>query len=123
MIQRPPRSPRTYAHIPYTTVYRSCRAVRTRTRRRRGVAAKAARGAAPDKRNDMIDLSDLPERGEPQQPSASASLLRSEEHTSEHQSLMRTSNAVFCFQKTTKKQILTHHEHQKQPYVQHHTYN
>jgi hypothetical protein len=52
------------------------RAVRTRTRRRKGVAAKAARGAAPDKRNAMTDLSNLPERGEPQQPGACAYLLQ-----------------------------------------------
>src|SRR3546814_1630927 len=36
-----------------------------------------------------------------------ASILRSEEHTSELQSLMRISYAVFCLKK--KKQYITHH--------------
>src|SRR3546814_3587688 len=35
--------------------------------------------------------------------------VRSEEHTSELQSLMRISYAVFCLQ--TKKQLTTHHPH------------
>src|SRR3546814_1951109 len=35
---------------------------------------------------------------------ATAFLVRSEEHTSELQSLMRTSSAVFCLKKTTNKQ-------------------
>src|SRR3546814_10418247 len=34
-------------------------------------------------------------------------ITRSEEHTSELQSLMRSSYAVFCLKKTTKKQQLT----------------
>src|SRR3546814_4316912 len=36
---------------------------------------------------------------------------RSEEHTSELQSLMRTSYAVFCLKKNTDKQISTHNTH------------
>src|SRR3546814_5429978 len=39
---------------------------------------------------------------------ASRRALRSEEHTSELQSLMRNSYAVFCFQKNKKR---THHPH------------
>src|SRR3546814_8126818 len=34
---------------------------------------------------------------------------RSEEHTSELQSLMRISYAVFCLKKKNNKQIITHH--------------
>src|SRR3546814_8150292 len=36
---------------------------------------------------------------------------RSEEHTSELQSLMRISYAVFCLKKKTKKQSRSHHKH------------
>src|SRR3546814_1123208 len=36
--------------------------------------------------------------------------LRSEEHTSELQSLMRISYAVFCLQKTKSTSIYTHHK-------------
>src|SRR3546814_10038389 len=35
--------------------------------------------------------------------------MRSEEHTSELQSLMRNSYAVFCLKKNTNKQYLTQH--------------
>src|SRR3546814_1561094 len=44
--------------------------------------------------------------------SAGLSLKRSEEHTSELQSLMRISYAVFCLQKKNKKTYL-HHYHTK----------
>src|SRR3546814_6485996 len=40
----------------------------------------------------------------PPAPAASHPLFRSEEHTSELQSLMRISYAVFCLKKKTKKQ-------------------
>src|SRR3546814_10834998 len=39
-------------------------------------------------------------------PAASTTIYRSEEHTSELQSLMRISSAVFCFTKKTIKQII-----------------
>src|SRR3546814_5490537 len=38
---------------------------------------------------------------------AESGLVRSEEHTSELQSLMRISYAVFCLKKNTKTQIIT----------------
>src|SRR3546814_6584284 len=40
--------------------------------------------------------------------------FRSEVHTSELQSLMRISYAVFCFKKKTKTHNTTHHLHDKQ---------
>src|SRR3546814_5262672 len=43
--------------------------------------------------------------------------MRSEEHTSELQSLMRTSYAVFCLNKKTHQHNHTHHNHKRQ----HHT--
>src|SRR3546814_3970392 len=45
------------------------------------------------------------ERLYPAMPYASYALMRSEEHTSELQSLMRTSYAVFCLKKKKHKQI------------------
>src|SRR3546814_16348765 len=70
MIRRPPRSTRTDTLFPYTTLFRS----------RRG--GRAAKGRDP-----------------PDQGSADRRGPRSEEHTSELQSLMRISYAVFCLKK------------------------
>src|SRR3546814_2427044 len=73
MIRRPPRSTRTDTLFPYTTLFRSHRAVNSRNGARIGVHTTG-----------------LPS-GEP--------VVRSEEHTSELQSLMRISYAVFCLKK------------------------
>src|SRR3546814_6316332 len=83
MIRRPPRSTRTDPLFPYTTLFRSYRRV-----------AYAPTGAfrAPDGH---------PSRGSVRQPTyIPFGLSRSEEHTSELQSLMRISYAVFCLKKT-----------------------
>src|SRR3546814_9061076 len=104
MIRRPPRSTRTDTLFPYTTLFRSqWRARRQPRRGGRGCAGQArsqrdplfgheearrallhvGRGRAFDQRLGVPD--------------------RSEEHTSELQSLMRISYAVFCLKKKTKK--------------------
>src|SRR3546814_14500795 len=77
MIRRPPRSTRTDTLFPYTTLFRS---------RPRRIAAGAAsrRGLSQDARRRRGRLCDAD---------------RSEEHTSELQSLMRISYAVFCLKK------------------------
>src|SRR3546814_5283366 len=79
MIRRPPRSTRTDTLFPYTTLFRS-----PRPRRERPLVPK------------MIDHhhhgSQKPQRIKAQQ-------TRSEEHTSELQSLMRISYSVFCLKK------------------------
>src|SRR3546814_3091572 len=77
MIRRPPRSTRTDTLFPYTTLFRSHAAVLHGARGvHRDVAAPdGARQRAPTART------------------------RSEEHTSELQSLMRISYAVFCLKK------------------------
>src|SRR3546814_5740003 len=72
MIRRPPRSTRTDTLFPYTTLFRS---EDWRNRKKWDAYVKAA--------NDMF------EHCSP----------RSEEHTSELQSLMRISYAVFCLKK------------------------
>src|SRR3546814_1829156 len=53
------------------------------------------------KKRDDFDLSMFNHAG---RESAPAPVLRSEEHTSELQSLMRISYAVFCLKKKTKQQ-------------------
>src|SRR3546814_7501325 len=93
MIRRPPRSTRTDTLFPYTTLFRS----------RRGCSAIAS---AP--RTCMSAA-----RWTSAWPSARSRSARSEEHTSELQSLMRSSYAVSCLKK--KKHNYSHYrEHSKQ---------
>src|SRR3546814_2182166 len=95
MIRRPPRSTRTDTLFPYTTLFRSkLGAIIGRNGRILTIKCQttaAAKGiaslAAPE--------TSLAAYGQP----ASGDYLRSEEHTSELQSLMRISYAVFCLQK------------------------
>src|SRR3546814_6111175 len=120
MILRPPRSTRTDTLFPYTTLFRSPRdrAVqrlgRARTRRlyRHGVVPRgrdgkrrpgASAGGARDRpgRRCRSHLGQRRRGGRQRQPRRTAH-LRSEEHTSELQSLMRISYAVFCLKKKNK---------------------
>src|SRR3546814_2752387 len=98
MIRRPPRSTRTDTLFPYTTLFRSADA-------RRGDDETAALvgvvGAGqPDAEMGLVEgVLGEADRGE-QAADGAGDLVRSEEHTSELQSLMRISYAVFCL--TTK---------------------
>src|SRR3546814_14075182 len=102
MIRRPPRSPRTDTLFPYTTLFRSPTI-------RRQLPAGAAMRRIP-KRRDGWRRSWGRERGRrrrnPIRVDRTKWLLikwrRSEEHTSELQSLMRISYAVFCLKKKKK---------------------
>src|SRR3546814_8782324 len=106
MIRRPPRSTRTDTLFPYTTLFRSTRgaAVATRTpaadfRQRLRTAGRwrahrvgtLAGMAAANRRALALGL-------------LARSAMRSEEHTSELQSLMRISYAVVCL--TIKHDII-----------------
>src|SRR3546814_7116541 len=83
MIRRPPRSTRTDTLFPYTTLFRSVRdEAEIRGHRRTYI------GSMPGK---II------------QNMSKVGVKRSEEHTSELQSLMRISYAVFCLKKKKKK--------------------
>src|SRR3546814_14868092 len=89
MIRRPPRSTRTDTLFPYTTLFRSSEQRHTRdtaelTAFRRGRMAPDGVGA--------VSRGVATESGTP-------GTHRSEEHTSELQSLMRISYAVFCLKK------------------------
>src|SRR3546814_18351330 len=92
MIRRPPRSTRTDTLFPYTTLFRS---------HGRGAGAGQRRRCRPgaSRRTRRGGEGDDPLQGlRPAQ-----SLSRSEEHTSELQSLMRISYAVFCLKKQKNK--------------------
>src|SRR3546814_19672539 len=86
MIRRPPRSTRTDTLFPYTTLFRSNRPrVRASPQAaRRFPRWRSYRRAAAERRQHHA---------------------RSEEHTSELQSLMRISYAVFCLKKKNKINI------------------
>src|SRR3546814_2598252 len=101
MIRRPPRSTRTDTLFPYTTLFRSPAAAdRPALSGGPQGAAHAARrepraaAAQPVPRPGAVHLQRRPRHADPQG--------RSEEHTSELQSLMRISYAVFCLKKKTK---------------------
>src|SRR3546814_1057515 len=106
MIRRPPRSTRTDTLFPYTTLFRS----------------ELPDGACGRPRLEPPAAPDRPRLGQPEtsqtDPGRQGRLLRyrwprpqavgrhrSEEHTSELQSLMRTSYAVFCLKKKNSNQL------------------
>src|SRR3546814_10375118 len=105
MIRRPPRSTRTDTLFPYPTRFRSAmQALRDRRARVCVATDVAARGIdLPDLR--LVIHADIPrdtlgKRQHEQQNNPAKH--RSEEHTSELQSLMRISYAVFCLKKKKK---------------------
>src|SRR3546814_1158825 len=100
MIRRPPRSTRTDTLFPYTTLFRSDDlaqdgvdqrlSVRLRhVRRSRCGRCRFQRRAAREGLKEIVDTG--------------RRWRRSEEHTSELQSLMRISYAVFCLKKKKKQ--------------------
>src|SRR3546814_4550976 len=102
MERRPPRSTRTDTLFPYTTLFRSDRRVAAhRPRRgepdgeRRHASTGLERVAGRDQPPHLIEIERVDRRE------------RSEEHTSELQSLMRISYAVFCLKKKTNTHIVS----------------
>src|SRR3546814_5048380 len=105
MIRRPPRSTRTDTLFPYTTLFRSARLL--------------ALGRRAEGEGQWLTCSPIPTRpvhrtGTPRarrpitSPNGRRSFVpacwrRSEEHTSELQSLMRISYAVFCLKQKNKQ--------------------
>src|SRR3546814_7573243 len=105
MVRRPPRSTRTDTLFPYTTLFRSTGAragiygsIGRRRRHGPRIALAYARSSGVTNSADSFTLPASP---------------RSEEHTSELQSLMRISYAVFCLK---KKKTQTNAIHELTPY-------
>src|SRR3546814_3590481 len=109
MIRRPPRSTRTDTLFPYTTLFRS-RPLQGGARRLQRHPAEGARRpfrrslrraapcACPHRSVGLCARRATDARGDHQ---------RSEEHTSELQSLMRISYAVFCLKKKNNNKYKT----------------
>src|SRR3546814_6309774 len=96
MIRRPPRSTRTDTLFPYTTLFRPGGAARAQ----RGQRAGRRRGGNAEERAADRAAGGGGVRGVLRvRPGRHAGDPRSEEHTSELQSLMRISYAVFCLKK------------------------
>src|SRR3546814_9658893 len=99
MIRRPPRSTRTDTLFPYTTLFRSLRGVdgklfgQQRHHRLHAIQQGEGRKTATEQRHHRTHE----QRG----AFFDVDVVRSEEHTSELQSLMRISYAVFCLKKKT----------------------
>src|SRR3546814_9762295 len=106
MKRRPPRSTRTDTLFPYTTLFRSDRDPRDEIVDQLVGARGAHQPADGGKIGDLAQAQQAParERQSDRLVARRAARWRSEEHTSELQSLMRISYAVFCLkQKTLKK--------------------
>src|SRR3546814_4893495 len=99
MIRRPPRSTRTDTLFPYTTRFRSRHDRCTEDRRGADQRAERRRGHRLRRRPGLRLLRGLPRRARRVTGGAPAPDHRSEEHTSELQSLMRISYAVLCLKK------------------------
>src|SRR3546814_3813129 len=98
MIRPPPRSTRTDTRFPYTTLFRSTFKHRAVVRNDHADRVEQRIDRAIAACGDGLFLAiDLQRQDR--------ALRRSEEHTSELQSLMRTSYAVFCLKK--KKKVKT----------------
>src|SRR3546814_6715160 len=95
MLRRPPRSTRTDTLFPYTTLFRSYR------RRTDQPLCFRTSGQAPPDPFGSVGWRILPADVGPDlgAPPSAGRMRRSEEHTSELQSLMRISYAVFCLNK------------------------
>src|SRR3546814_3049666 len=93
MIRRPPRSTRTDTRFPYTTLFRSRIFAG-------GDAVRQPSGSLVGALRTRHPRADLRGRAATQAPRIfPRPHARSEEHTSELQSLMRISYAVFCLKK------------------------
>src|SRR3546814_8948602 len=92
MIRRPPRSTRTDTLFPYTTLFRSTY--------RNG--AWKIDSIFDDRELALMEAGRM-DRGNRYSAVRVVEETRSEEHTSELQSLMRISNAVFCLKKKKKR--------------------
>src|SRR3546814_7842493 len=115
MIRRPPRSTRTDTLFPYTTLFRSTDHDGRRELRRQwsdlpraGTSARQWFPQLPDPpRSHCVRdrIKAIPLAIDREIPAREQDQSRSEEHTSELQSLMRISYAVFCLKKKKRTHL------------------
>src|SRR3546814_4037061 len=113
MTRRPPRSTRTYPLFPYTTRFRSRQAAAVAAASEQATAnVQTVASAAEELSSSIAEIARQVAQSsqiagqavtEAERTNVQVQGLRSEEHTSELQSLMRISYAVFCSKKKKKK--------------------
>src|SRR3546814_10179983 len=108
MIRRPPRSTRTDTLFPYTTLFRS-----TATSSRQILVPESCKSWATISILSSIYIGENHMDQRIFSGIYPAGIVRSEEHTSELQSLMRISYAVFCLKKKIKTKNITNYNIQK----------
>src|SRR3546814_5748354 len=103
MIRRPPRSTRTDTLFPYTTLFRSTPSPFSHSRKPPAPSNRCARKPRRCAASTLAGESSTKAVRDGVRPARSIRISkirgRSEEHTSELQSLMRISYAVFCLKK------------------------
>src|SRR3546814_2045572 len=112
MLRRPPGSTRTATPFPDTSLFRSNPRTGAPVLRLVSVSGRNVAGGLPDPRparvlcllRSLLGRHVFPDRslGAWRRWPVGPKILRSEEHTSELQSLMRISYAVFCLKKKNK---------------------
>src|SRR3546814_1048151 len=123
MIRRPPRSTRTDTLFPYTTLFRSARSLRSKSTiiRFSACCLGSSSSIVTAASSDVLSMPraavpfmgravSFPDSGVKK---SSGEKERSEEHTSELQSLMRISYAVFCLKKKRHKSKKNQHKHKE----------
>src|SRR3546814_5072460 len=108
MIRRPPRSTRTDTLFPYTTLFRSRLALRE-------VQVRKSDSSHPLPDDQIDRIKNLCLKTHPHLNTDTET--RSEEHTSELQSLMRISYAVFCLKQKKDTNPEHNHIHSLQRYI------
>src|SRR3546814_3630384 len=113
MIRRPPRSTRTDTLFPYTTLFRSGKLIPLIGLLEEFGAQQLFEWVKVEPSgDDFASITRLEQFGpKPSNPMLNAGAIRSEEHTSELQSLMRISYAVFCLKKKQCKQRIKKNKH------------
>src|SRR3546814_8245547 len=111
MIRPPPCSIRTYTLFPFTTLFRSAvlpprRQIKTEAGCLPAPLVLASEHMQGIRRRDTADVHEA-SRHQAFERGLSTGRKRSEEHTSELQSLMRNSYAVFCLKENTSTQSNT----------------
>src|SRR3546814_4122138 len=129
MIRRPPRSTRTDTLFPYTTLFRSEEGQRGQEEDQAGrdqgdqVPPGHRRGRLPDQAAQDARVPGSGRQAQGQHPlprprdEPPGTRSRSEEHTSELQSLMRISYAVFCLKKKKNTKLTYINSYTLIPYV------
>src|SRR3546814_3454906 len=122
MIRRPPSSTRTDTLCPYTTLFRSpSRTAPLPTLSPEGERAKLhivvlMGGWSSEREVSLVSGAGVADALESLGHRVTRIDMRSEEHTSELQSLMRISYAVFCLQKQQEQYSqVVHHTHNANP--------